>query len=103
MGTDTLIDWQIIGQEKVVNPECLITELAGLTGDWTTVGTGWSAYPQLATLFAGQTTDILLPSAQYMLAPSLLKWQQQQTINALAIEPVYLRNEVTWKKLPGRE
>ncbi|AFI45704.1 TPA: tRNA (adenosine(37)-N6)-threonylcarbamoyltransferase complex dimerization subunit type 1 TsaB [Pasteurella multocida] len=103
VGTDTLIDWQVIGQEKVVNPECLITELAGLTGDWTTVGTGWSAYPPLATLFAGQTTDILLPSAQYMLAPALLKWQQQQTINALAIEPVYLRNEVTWKKLPGRE
>ncbi|NMK15141.1 tRNA (adenosine(37)-N6)-threonylcarbamoyltransferase complex dimerization subunit type 1 TsaB, partial [Pasteurella multocida] len=32
----------------------------------------------------------------------LLKWQQQQTINALAIESVYLRNEVTWKKLPAR-
>jgi probable M22 peptidase homolog HI_0388 len=38
-----------------------------------------------------------------MLPLAQTAWKQQQTISALEIEPIYLRNEVTWKKLPGRE
>ncbi|MGC6406629.1 tRNA (adenosine(37)-N6)-threonylcarbamoyltransferase complex dimerization subunit type 1 TsaB [Bisgaard Taxon 45] len=103
VGTEWFVDWQVIGEEKVVKPEHLVAELADLTGHWARVGTGWAAYSEFSTLSVGEATEILLPSAHYMLTPALLKWQQQQTMDALAIEPVYLRNEVTWKKLPGRE
>ena len=48
-------------------------------------------------------SDIILPSAQYMLELALTDYAQNKVISALEIEPVYLRNEVTWKKLPGRE
>ena len=38
-----------------------------------------------------------------MLELARVEWLQQKTISALEIEPIYLRNEVTWKKLAGRE
>ncbi|MDU7786748.1 MAG: tRNA (adenosine(37)-N6)-threonylcarbamoyltransferase complex dimerization subunit type 1 TsaB, partial [Aggregatibacter aphrophilus] len=50
-----------------------------------------------------KTTDITLPSALYMLDLALPQWFAGQIISPLDIEPIYLRNEVTWKKLPGRE
>ncbi|MFD1805834.1 tRNA (adenosine(37)-N6)-threonylcarbamoyltransferase complex dimerization subunit type 1 TsaB [Pasteurella oralis] len=97
------LDWQVVSAEQVLSPESIAAQLDLLTGEWKTVGTGWAAYPQLATIVVGRETDIVLPSAQYMLSLALLKWQQKQTMSALEIEPIYLRNEVTWKKLPGRE
>lgn len=38
-----------------------------------------------------------------MLELARVEFLQKHTISALEIEPIYLRNEVTWKKLPGRE
>ena len=66
------------------------------------VGTGWAAYPQFKDSGL-EGSDIILPSAQYMLELALTDYAQNKIISALEIEPVYLRNEVTWKKLPGRE
>ena len=57
----------------------------------------------LGTKGARLTTDITLPSALYMLDLALPQWFAGQVISPLDIEPIYLRNEVTWKKLPGRE
>ena len=66
------------------------------------VGTGWAAYPQFK--YSGlEGSDIILPFALYMLELALTDYTQNKVISALEIEPVYLRNEVTWKKLPGRE
>ena len=48
-------------------------------------------------------SDITLPNALYMLELAQVEYLQKRTISALEIEPIYLRNEVTWKKLPGRE
>lgn len=97
------LDWQLLCPEQVLSPESVVAQLGQLTDGWKTVGTGWSAYPQLTAIAVGRETDIVLPSAQYMLSLAQLKWLQKQTISALEIEPTYLRNEVTWKKLPGRE
>ena len=66
------------------------------------VGTGWAAYSQFKDSGL-EGSDIILPSAQYMLELALTDYAQNKVISALEIEPVYLRNEVTWKKLPGRE
>ena len=63
----------------------------------------WAAYPELKETNLGKVTEITLPSALYMLDLALPKWFAGETISPLEIEPIYLRNEVTWKKLPGRE
>lgn len=96
--------WQPIIGEQVAGAVRVIEQVATMTenGQRAKVGTGWQAYTSLAEI-AGLTTDILLPSAQYMLPLALTDWAEQRFISALEVEPVYLRNEVTWKKLPGRE
>lgn len=91
--------------EAVLKPADFITRCAGLTGEWGLAGTGWAAYQDMqgAISVSTQMTDITLPHAQDMLPPAVIALQQGETVPAEAAEPVYLRNEVTWKKLPGRE
>lgn len=67
------------------------------------VGTGWQTYyPQLVATMptAPDSLECTLPTAAAMLV-----WAEQhneQAISADELEPLYVRNEVTWKKLPGR-
>ncbi|MFZ7199881.1 tRNA (adenosine(37)-N6)-threonylcarbamoyltransferase complex dimerization subunit type 1 TsaB [Avibacterium avium] len=96
------IDWQALVSERVCSSEAVF-QLAQQTEDCVKVGTGWQAYPQLAALDWAKDSDITLPSAKAMLPLALPYYWQKQWISAVEIEPVYLRNEVTWKKLPGRE
>ncbi|PIJ51419.1 tRNA (adenosine(37)-N6)-threonylcarbamoyltransferase complex dimerization subunit type 1 TsaB [Erwinia sp. OLTSP20] len=91
--------------EAVVKPERAQADIATLSGHWTPVGTGWQAWPQLAesdrvTLNACEVT---LPSAEDMLPLAADALARGATVDAEHAEPVYLRNEVAWKKLPGRE
>ncbi|WP_333607588.1 tRNA (adenosine(37)-N6)-threonylcarbamoyltransferase complex dimerization subunit type 1 TsaB [Arsukibacterium sp.] len=68
------------------------------------VGTGWQSY--LAELSqwcdAEVAADILYPSALHMLPFAQAAWQQRLFVSAEQAEPVYVRDEVTWQKLPGR-
>ena len=100
--------WKNLIPEQVCSPEKALVQLANstalniATSTALRVGTGWNAYAQFAT--KGLTgSDIELPDARYMLELARVEWLQQKTISALEIEPIYLRNEVTWKKLAGRE
>ena len=92
--------WNPVIEEQVCQPEKVLEQLSDLTAY--RVGTGWGAYPQFKENGL-EGSDIILPSAQYMLGLALTDYAQNKVISALEIEPVYLRNEVTWKKLPGRE
>lgn len=92
--------WNPVIEEQVCQPEKVLEQLSDLTAY--RVGTGWAAYPQFRDSGL-EGSDIILPSAQYMLELALTDYAQNKVISALEIEPVYLRNEVTWKKLPGRE
>ena len=92
--------WKPVIEEQVCQPEKVLEQLSDLTAY--RVGTGWAAYPQFKDSGL-EGSDIILPSAQYMLELALTDYAQNKVISALEIEPVYLRNEVTWKKLPGRE
>lgn len=92
--------WNPVIEEQVCQPEKALEQLSDLTTY--RVGTGWAAYPQFKDSGL-EGSDIILPSAQYMLELALTDYAQNKIISALEIEPVYLRNEVTWKKLPGRE
>jgi universal bacterial protein yeaZ len=100
----TFLHWQPVIEEQVCNPQNVLEQLARQEHSGAVlVGTGWAAYSQLAEANLGKTTDITLPSALYMLDLALPQWFAGQAISPLDIEPIYLRNEVTWKKLPGRE
>lgn len=100
----TFLDWQSIIAEQVCGPSRVLELAAKHKYDNIVLaGTGWAAYPELTETSLGKSTDITLPSALYLLDLALPKWFVGETINPLAIEPIYLRNEVTWKKLPGRE
>lgn len=78
-----------------------------LQGDMWAVGTGLVTYRDAFSQWAaGQqlqiSEQVLLPSAQDMLTLAMPAWQQQLFVAAEQAEPVYVRDEVTWQKLPGR-
>lgn len=98
------LDWQPMIAEQVCSPSNVIEQVAQQYHENAVLaGTGWAAYPELNEANLGKATEITLPSALYMLDLALPKWFAGETISPLEIEPIYLRNEVTWKKLPGRE
>jgi tRNA threonylcarbamoyladenosine biosynthesis protein TsaB len=96
--------WLGADSEAVLKPDQAMVRAQTLTGRWATVGTGWQTYPDLISgadfaLFDG---EIQLPHAEDMLPLALHAWQNGQSVAVEHAEPTYLRNEVTWKKLPGR-
>lgn len=98
------LDWQPVIAEQVCSPSKVIEQVVQQhREDAVLAGTGWAAYSELKETNLGKVTEITLPSALYMLDLALPKWFAGETISPLEIEPIYLRNEVTWKKLPGRE
>src|SRR5690606_19482607 len=64
-------------------------------------GTGWEAYGEQLNE-AGHVS--ILPEVTLPLAEDMLHWalQHGQVCSAEQLEPLYVRNEVAWKKLPGR-
>lgn len=97
--------WLESAGEAVLSPQQALERAQQLQGDWAHVGTGWQTYPDLVAGSSLNVTDgqMLLPQAEDMLPLALLAWQQGLAVNVENAEPTYLRNEVTWKKLPGRE
>ncbi|WP_192456615.1 tRNA (adenosine(37)-N6)-threonylcarbamoyltransferase complex dimerization subunit type 1 TsaB [Musicola keenii] len=97
-------DWRGDDSEAVLSPEQVQTQTAALSGAWTTAGTGWQTYPGLVAS-AGITlisSEMLLPHAEDMLPLAWRMWQAGNRLSAEQAQPRYLRNEVAWKKLPGR-
>ena len=97
---------QAITPEIAAKPAALPEVLTSLsfTSQVLGVGTGWQTYSQaLQQLAPALIADsILYPSAQFMLPFASRAWQQQLFVSAEQAEPVYVRDEVTWQKLPGR-
>ncbi|MBP6121267.1 MULTISPECIES: tRNA (adenosine(37)-N6)-threonylcarbamoyltransferase complex dimerization subunit type 1 TsaB [Providencia] len=90
--------------EAVLIPDDFKAKFSSLRGQWGCAGTGWEAYPQLLAEQSFITdSQVTLPDAQDMLPIALQLWQAGKVIAVEEVEPTYLRNEVTWKKLPGRE
>jgi len=97
--------WHGEESEAVLTPEAAGERMKQLSGEWATVGTGWPAWPDMAkesdlTLVDGK---VLLPAAEDMLPIACQMLEAGQTVPVEKAEPVYLRNTVAWKKLPGRE
>ncbi|WP_288130302.1 tRNA (adenosine(37)-N6)-threonylcarbamoyltransferase complex dimerization subunit type 1 TsaB [Microbulbifer sp.] len=89
-------------EESVSAPEQLVTALqsgqvmaAGAA--WYAAGPGWH-YPGLAPLSPTETVQEFHVHAQDIGRLALELWQRGEMVSAEALEPAYLRNEVTWKK-----
>ncbi|RWR03795.1 hypothetical protein ED28_02065 [[Pantoea] beijingensis] len=97
--------WHGEASEAVLTPEAALARMALLEGEWATVGTGWQAWPVLSgqSQLSLQTTEVSLPAAEDMLPLAAMALASGHTVKVENAEPIYLRNEVTWKKLPGRE
>jgi tRNA threonylcarbamoyladenosine biosynthesis protein TsaB len=71
------------------------------------VGTGFCSYTELAAQLSLLSTDseleLNLPCAQDMLPQAVAAFNAGEYCDPSLATPVYLRDKVTWKKLPGRE
>jgi tRNA threonylcarbamoyladenosine biosynthesis protein TsaB len=93
---------QLINNEIAIKPELLRKEDFDLSNS-VSVGTGWTSYNQLLTSsFDVKVTDIELPNAKYMLPLALDAFNKGLSVTAEFAQPNYVRDEVSWKKLPGR-
>lgn len=95
------------GKEEVIKPDDLIAQYKNtnaLSKNSALVGTGWATYPALTEYFAEcHVVDILYPNAAFMLPEAASLIVKNSAVDPEFAVPVYLRDTVTWKKLPGRE
>jgi len=91
--------------EAVTAPELISSRLTDvITLPVYGVGTGWDAYnEQLSSLKSNNgTPDILFPSAEAMLVIGKAALDRGEGVSAEDAQPVYVRDTVSWQKLPGR-
>ncbi|MFV0477288.1 MAG: tRNA (adenosine(37)-N6)-threonylcarbamoyltransferase complex dimerization subunit type 1 TsaB [Parahaliea sp.] len=66
------------------------------------IGSGLNCLRQLSTVFSKNFTAVyseLLPRASAMFKPALKQWKQGKYQSADKVSPVYVRDEISWKKL----
>ena len=90
----------LVGEEQVTSPETAAEQID--ISSMAVAGTGWQAYPVLSELLNGQSASVSYPYARFMLPLAEQTLSAGQGMAVDAITPEYLRNTVTWKKLPGR-
>lgn len=92
---------ELLGEEQVLPPEQAATQVTEQTSVF--AGTGWQAYPALTEAQGEAVVSVTYPYARHMLPLVERAYEAGETMTAESITPVYLRDTVTWKKLPGRE
>ena len=94
----------LTGEEVVIKPDDLLALDIAVVENGLLVGSGWNAYPELLTHFScAVSAEIEFPSSRYMLEQVVNDVAQGLAVQPELATPVYLRDKVTWKKLPGRE
>ncbi|MGR5133067.1 tRNA (adenosine(37)-N6)-threonylcarbamoyltransferase complex dimerization subunit type 1 TsaB [Vibrio alfacsensis] len=98
-------EWAGVDAECVIPPARLTEEVQADDKTWTTAGTGWEAYQaELAGLpFSVTGSEVLYPDSQDIVILAQQELAKGNTVPVEESSPVYLRDNVTWKKLPGRE
>jgi tRNA threonylcarbamoyladenosine biosynthesis protein TsaB len=98
-------EWVGVDAECVIPPARLAEEAQADNNTWTTAGTGWDAYQdELAKLPLNLTAgEVLYPDSQDIVILAKQELEKGNTVPVEESSPVYLRDNVTWKKLPGRE
>ncbi|MBW3809647.1 tRNA (adenosine(37)-N6)-threonylcarbamoyltransferase complex dimerization subunit type 1 TsaB [Aeromonas hydrophila] len=106
-GRYELIDgrMQLVDDEVVSDPEALVDVRGKLAGRVTCVGTGFETYGEILSGLADELAvgQVRFPAAEDMLPLARSAWLAGEAVAVEQATPVYLRDKVTWKKLPGRE
>ncbi|MCS0539000.1 tRNA (adenosine(37)-N6)-threonylcarbamoyltransferase complex dimerization subunit type 1 TsaB [Aeromonas veronii] len=106
-GRYELIDgrMQLVGDEVVSEPAALVDVRGKLAGRVTCVGTGFETYGETLSGLADElaVSQVRFPAAEDMLPLAHAAWLAGEAVPVEQATPVYLRDKVTWKKLPGRE
>ncbi|WP_105258698.1 MULTISPECIES: tRNA (adenosine(37)-N6)-threonylcarbamoyltransferase complex dimerization subunit type 1 TsaB [unclassified Pseudoalteromonas] len=92
---------QLVGEQQVLEPAAVTSPFSAAVA----VGTGWQTYTELAGSLSQVEVDkeITLPDSRYMLPLLASEFAKGNVADAASAQPVYVRDTVTWKKLPGRE
>jgi tRNA threonylcarbamoyladenosine biosynthesis protein TsaB len=89
--------------EAVTPPNEVASRLSAITSGAYGVGTGWDAYEELLSLKNNpESPEILFPHAEAMLAIGEAAFKRGEGVSAEDAQPVYVRDTVSWKKLPGK-
>tara|TARA_R110001583_G_scaffold561_4_gene4996 strand:+ start:23036 stop:23746 length:711 start_codon:yes stop_codon:yes gene_type:complete len=105
---NNIMQAQVLADQKgeaVTAPELVHQRLANIvTMPTYGVGTGWDAYhEQLSPLKSNKgTPKVLFPNAEAMLVIGKAALERGEGVSAEDAQPVYVRDTVSWKKLPGR-
>ena len=88
-------------EPAVAKPDSNLIDTGRLKG-WGTAGTGWDVYADILdeNHELKHSDNSRLPLAEDML--TVVNGAGVDPVQAEQLEPLYVRNEVTWKKLPGR-
>ncbi|MGF1720315.1 tRNA (adenosine(37)-N6)-threonylcarbamoyltransferase complex dimerization subunit type 1 TsaB [Vibrio kyushuensis] len=102
--------WIELDAECVIPPSELVPQIEKDDSVWYTAGTGWAAYEEALTALPLERVEIvsdegtvLYPEAIDIAYLAQFEWANDNTVDAEHASPVYLRDKVTWKKLPGKE
>ncbi|CUS48588.1 MAG: tRNA threonylcarbamoyladenosine biosynthesis protein TsaB [Idiomarinaceae bacterium HL-53] len=99
------------GEERVLKPEAVteyMKDHANERATWFGVGTGWVTYERelveaCEMLGAIELShSVRFPHAMDMLALGLAAFNRGEDVAAESFQVHYVRDEVTWQKLPGR-
>lgn len=98
-------DWLVQDREIVIKPALLAEQVQVGKGRWYTAGTGWSSYADTLAQLPAELVQgsVLYPDSSDMVHLAQYALARGEAVAAEEATPVYLRDTVTWKKLPGRE
>ncbi|MGO1500516.1 MAG: tRNA (adenosine(37)-N6)-threonylcarbamoyltransferase complex dimerization subunit type 1 TsaB [Marinobacter sp.] len=94
---------ELLGEEQVCPPSRVILE-AGITR-WSGAGQGWVFRTDMPDEVSSQINfvdETLIPRASWVARLAAVKFRNGLAVPAEQAQPVYIRDEVAWKKLPGR-
>ncbi|MGO1461168.1 MAG: tRNA (adenosine(37)-N6)-threonylcarbamoyltransferase complex dimerization subunit type 1 TsaB [Marinobacter sp.] len=94
---------ELLGEERVCSPSSVYLQ-PGIAR-WSGAGQGWSFRTEMPADVSGQVHSVdeaLIPRAGWVARLAVVKFSNGVAVSAEQAQPVYIRDEVTWKKLPGR-
>nr|WP_241264739.1 tRNA (adenosine(37)-N6)-threonylcarbamoyltransferase complex dimerization subunit type 1 TsaB [Marinobacter daepoensis] len=94
----------LLGDERVCPPEAVSLPVNG-DMPWHAAGQGWSLKAQMPSELVERMSvidDTLVPSAAQVVRLAERGMANGLAVTAEQAQPVYIRDEVAWKKLPGR-
>lgn len=96
---------QPVNQEQVLPPEKVPATLPEGVSCAFAVGTGFDAYTEALSSLKTQSEspEVLYPNAKAMLPCGIALFEQGESVAPEDAQPTYVRDTVSWKKLPGRE